>query len=263
LYSFANKGDGGESYAGLILSGNTLYGTTSLGGEGTVFAVNTDGTGFKVLHSFGGTGDTTFPLAPLILSGNTLYGTTGLGGNGTVFKVNTDGTGYSILYRFTGGTDGARPQAGLILSGNTLYGTAFAGGSGYGTVFQVQTDGTGFNTLYSFTAGDDGAHPYGGLLLVGTTLFGTTQYGGSAGNDGVIFSISLPAGPPQLTITPSEANVILTWPTNAIGFALQSTTNLVSQVWTTNLPAPVMLNGQYTVTNPISGGQKFFRLSQP
>ncbi len=29
-----------------------------------------------------------------------------------------------------------------------------------------------------------------------------------------------------------------------------------------HLPAPVVVNGQYTVTNPISGKQQFFRLSQ-
>src|SRR5258706_9545402 len=47
--------DGASPYAGLILSGNTLYGTTSDGGSsvwGTVFRVNTDGTGFTNLHSF-------------------------------------------------------------------------------------------------------------------------------------------------------------------------------------------------------------------
>ena len=74
-----------------------------------------------------------------------------------------------------------------------------------------------------------------------------------------IFSISLP---PQLTITPATANVVLSWPTNFTGFTLQSTTNLASTVWSTNLPAPAVVNGQYTVTNPISGTQQFFRLSQ-
>src|ERR1019366_8175047 len=47
--------DGANSYAGLLLSGNTLYGTASGGGAytfGTVFAVNTDGTGFTTLYSF-------------------------------------------------------------------------------------------------------------------------------------------------------------------------------------------------------------------
>jgi len=47
--------DGSLSYATLALSGNTLYGTTFNGGaasNGTVFAVNTDGTGFTKLHTF-------------------------------------------------------------------------------------------------------------------------------------------------------------------------------------------------------------------
>lgn len=71
---------------------------------------------------------------------------------------------------------------------------------------------------------------------------------------------------PRLTITPSGANVILTWPTNDAGFdftgyVLQSTTNLIlPTVWATNSPTPVVLNGQDTVTNPASGTQRFYRL---
>ena len=55
LYSFTGGSDGADPYAGLILSGNTLYGTANNGGSsgnGTVFAVNTDGTGFTTLYSF-------------------------------------------------------------------------------------------------------------------------------------------------------------------------------------------------------------------
>jgi hypothetical protein len=71
------------------------------------------------------------------------------------------------------------------------------------------------------------------------------------------------AATPQLAITRSGANVIVTWPTNVTGFTLQSTTNLVSPaVWTTVSPAPVVVNGQNAVTNPISGKQNFYRLSQ-
>jgi formylglycine-generating enzyme required for sulfatase activity len=67
----------------------------------------------------------------------------------------------------------------------------------------------------------------------------------------------------NLTIIRSAANVILTWPANATGFTLQSTTNLVSPaVWITVVPGPVVVNGNNTVTNPISGSQKFYRLSQ-
>ena len=70
---------------GLILSGNTLYGTAySWRHErhGTVFALNTNGTGFTTLYNFTATNpvlaptdDGANPVAGLTLSGNTLYGT--------------------------------------------------------------------------------------------------------------------------------------------------------------------------------------------
>jgi uncharacterized repeat protein (TIGR03803 family) len=159
-------------------------------------------------------------------------------------------------------SDGVNPEAGLILSGYTLYGTASGGGSsGYGTVFALYP---GFTTLHSFTGGSDGASPQAGLVLSGNTLYGTAAGGGSSGN-GTVFSLSFR---PQLTITPSGPNVILSWPTNVAGFdytgyTLQSTTNLVSPaVWSTNSPAPIVIAGQNTVTNPITGAQKFYRLVQ-
>src|SRR5438105_2552593 len=71
LHSFTGGSDGGRPYAGLIFSGNTLYGTTYFGGisdKGTVFAVNTDGTGFTILHNFNGSSDGWGPFAGLILS---------------------------------------------------------------------------------------------------------------------------------------------------------------------------------------------------
>src|SRR5258708_37906276 len=55
LYGFTGGNDGGAPYAGLILSGNTLYGTTTAGGSsgnGTVVAVNTEGSGFCNLYGF-------------------------------------------------------------------------------------------------------------------------------------------------------------------------------------------------------------------
>ena len=68
---------------------------------------------------------------------------------------------------------------------------------------------------------------------------------------------------PQLTITRSGVNVILTWPTNAVGFTLQSTTNLVSPVvWITVSPGPIVIGEQNLVINPISGKQNFYRLSK-
>ena len=255
-----------------------------IAGFGLILAGLATAQTFTGLHSFTATSssppygntDGASPYAGLISSGNTLYGTAQMGGssgNGTVFAINTDGTGFTNLHSFfrTSGNyltnnDGANPYAGLILSGNTLYGTVLQGGnSGKGTVFAVNTDGTGFTNLHSFTdllsyTNNDGANPFAGLILSGNTLYGTAQMGGSSGN-GTVFSLSLP--PPQLTIIPSGANVILTWPTNATGLSLQSTTNLLSPaVWTAVSPGPVVVNGQNTVTNPISGTHRLYRLSQ-
>ena len=98
LYSFSalqNKtnADGAVPLAALTCSGSALYGTALVGGaagNGTVFAIQLDGTGFTNLHSFAenGSGDGVSPRAPLILAEGRLYGTTAGGGatsNGTVF----------------------------------------------------------------------------------------------------------------------------------------------------------------------------------
>jgi uncharacterized repeat protein (TIGR03803 family) len=131
---------------GLILLGNTLYGTTgssfynSYFQAGTVFAINTDGTGFTNLYRFTGGSDGSDPFDGPILSGNKLYGTAYAGGSsnaGAVFAINIDGTGFTNLYSFTGGSNGANPYASLILSGNILYGTASGGSSGKGIVFAL------------------------------------------------------------------------------------------------------------------------------
>jgi uncharacterized repeat protein (TIGR03803 family) len=292
--------DGAFPIFGLLLSGTTLYGTANSGGTngyGTVFALNADGTGFTNLHSFteplgteGGYGtnsDGAYPWGGLIQSGNTLYGTTPVGGSngtGTVFAVNTDGTGFTTLYSFTSGSgsysdttnsDGAFPICTLLLSGNTLYGEANSGGSsGNGTVFALSTNGTGFTNLHSFTTlgteggyetNSDGAFPWTGLILSGNSLYGTAKSGGLHGS-GTVFSVTLPV--PQLSITASGTNVIMTWPTNAAGisfagYTLQSTLNLgATAAWNPVSPPPVVVNGQYFVTNPISGTQQFYQLSQ-
>lgn len=85
LHSFTYS-DGINPYAGLVLSGSTLFGTAGNGGnsyDGTVFAVNTNGTGFTTPHTFTNSPDGFSPHAGLISSGNTLYGTANGGTNGT------------------------------------------------------------------------------------------------------------------------------------------------------------------------------------
>src|ERR1044071_1511780 len=272
--------------AGLISNGNALFGTTYNGGSsrtdyGTVFTLNIDGTGFIIVHSFTGGKGGAYPRCGLMLSGSTLYGTTyggGSSGSGTIFKVNTDGTAFSVLHSFSAlnfttkgaiNNDGANPVAGLVLSGNTLYGAASAGGPwGEGTLLSIAIDGTGFTILHNFTArpsapytNSDGAFPASALVLSAGTLYGTAYYGGNSGH-GTVFSLSFGSlNPPHLTIIPLGLKVFLSWATNSPGFTLQSTTNLLSAAWST-VSGAVVLDGQNTVTNPLSGTERFFRLFQ-
>jgi uncharacterized repeat protein (TIGR03803 family) len=186
----------GDSHAGLVLSGSTLYGTAAVGlgfrpsPVGTVFKVNTDGTGFVTLHIFsanvGGVGGC--PEGCLIVSGGTLYGTSKYGdGMGNVFSMDTAGNNFVPVHSFTGASDGRYPMAGLVLSSNTLYGTT-AGEYGDGTVFKVNTDGTQFTTLHTFTGGSDGNGSVSTPVLSVSTLYGTAS-GGTYG-DGTVFKVN-------------------------------------------------------------------------
>jgi uncharacterized repeat protein (TIGR03803 family) len=207
-YHFTGGCDGANSKAGVVVSGNTIYGTANGGGcsnWGSVFRVRTDGGGFVTLHSFTNVPDGAYPRAGVTLSSNVLYGTTEYGGtytNGTVFKVTTNGTGYTVLHSFGGGQDGANPYGGVVLSGNTLYGTAHFGGDlGFGTIFKLDTDGKNFTTLHTFSYyGSDGGSPSAGLVMSGGTLYGTAAGGGDGGygtvfklnTNGSLFTVLLP-----------------------------------------------------------------------
>jgi uncharacterized repeat protein (TIGR03803 family) len=298
LYSFTatdpitgTNSDGSGVTADLALSDNTLYGATYLGGSsgsGTIFKLNSDGSGFATLHTFTPTSPPSQPNGGLLLSGNTLYGTTisgGSSGGGTVFRLNTDGTGFTTLYSFTAtdpitgaNNDGFSPNGELVLWGNSLFGTATQGGnSGNGTVFAVNTDGTGFTVLHTFSGGgrisyvsygvpltiwtnSDGSAPLAGMILSGNTLYGTTWTGG-AGDGGTVFSISLL---PQLTITPADGTVLVSWPTNNLGFVLETSSSLgASQSWSIFTgPAHVFGDQNVVAADPANRSQ-FFRLRKP
>ena len=67
---------------------------------------------------------------------------------------------------------------------------------------------------------------------------------------------------PWIFLTTSASNRVLMWLTNFTGFTLQSTTNVGSPAWSTVSSTPAVVNEQYTVTNPVSGSQMFFRLAK-
>jgi uncharacterized repeat protein (TIGR03803 family) len=295
--NFINS-DGGLPFGGLVLAGDTLYGTTDEGGSaglGTLYAVSTNGTGFNAFYSVKATHTNAFGVTTnnggygsqcgLVASGAALYGTFEHGGNsgsGTIFSINTNSNGLNAFYNFSAygvngagfytNRDGVNPLSNLVLSGNTLYGTTANGGpDGSGTVFAINTDGTGFTTLHVFSAlaganytNSDGAYPLGGLLLVSNVLYGTTRYGGNQGG-GTVYALAFP---PNLGVLASGTNVVLSWPTNYAGFdyspfSLQSTTNLLPPtVWTNVSSVRGVFNGSFVVTNAATSAAQFFRLGQ-
>jgi uncharacterized repeat protein (TIGR03803 family) len=153
LYSFAEDGDGGNPGFGDLAfdqAGN-LYGTTIIGGGGTVFQLSpSNGTwSYTVLFAFSGPGNAPWSTLAWDQAGN-LYGTTASGGlysRGTISKLMPSNGGWveTDLYEFTGTDDGAFPLGSVTLdSSGNIYGTTRTGGDlndcypdGCGVVWEI------------------------------------------------------------------------------------------------------------------------------
>jgi len=206
----------GISPIGPLVAGadDYFYGTASAGGaqgNGTVFRVRFDGTGFETLFVFpelvansaglptnvnGAT-----PVAGLTDGGDgRLYGVTNLGGeqgNGTVYSFDPVGRVLTTLHHFDG-TKGARPTGELLLARNgSLVGTTTTGGTSaagavttFGTIFSIARDGTGFTSLRSFE-GSNGSAPTGRMLELNSTTFVGLAAGSGRCGQGVLYQFSL------------------------------------------------------------------------
>jgi uncharacterized repeat protein (TIGR03803 family) len=221
LYSFGTPPDGYYPEARLVLSDSTLYGTTYTDGTnhgGTIFKINTNGSGYATLHWFTNSPDGYSPQSELVASGSTLFGTTAFGGSngyGIIFSIATNGTNYTILHSFTNTPDGRYPYGGLVLDSGFLYGTTGSGGSNNnGTVFAISTNGSGYKVLHHFTsqlANTDGSLPKGTSTLNAGILYGTASGGGS-GNGGTLFQLNTNgtgfAVIRNFTFNPGDGNVL-------------------------------------------------------
>jgi uncharacterized repeat protein (TIGR03803 family) len=204
LHHFGGGNDGANLQAGILVgSDGMLYGATRAGGllgSGTLFKLNTDGSGYSAFYSFSGPDDGVDARGTLIEVSNRLYGTTSLGGgsaHGTVFGVNKDGSGFLLLRSFAGApTDGFDSWAGL-LSGTdgALYGTTRQGGSAsQGIIFKVNPNGSGYEVLHHFGGAGDGQQPWARVLEeTDGKLYGTARNGGTHIN-GTLFRLNKDGG---------------------------------------------------------------------
>ena len=153
LHEFDYGSEGGFMTVGVIPppiqgSDGLLYGATADGGsgDGAIYRMATDGSGFTVLHSFAGLGSGHKNTgggavhAPVVFgSDGQLYGVTqfgGTNGTGTAFRMASDGSGFTTLYNFPAVSRkginkvGAEPTGSVAFSqSGQLCGTALVGGS--------------------------------------------------------------------------------------------------------------------------------------
>lgn len=191
---------GSAGYEGSLLQiGTTLYGVRSgyyigfpgPGYLGSIYKVNTDGSGYSRFYNYEATGNS--PTGSLVSDGSYLYGMTYQGGQnnyGVVFRVKPDGSGYLKLLDFDGAKTGKHPGGSLIFDGTYLYGMTPEGGAkDMGVIFKIKTDGTGFNKLFDLD-GTIGSYPFGSLVFdnTKTILYGMTNSGGTK-SAGTIFTI--------------------------------------------------------------------------
>ena len=187
--------------------------------------------------------------------------------NAVPHSMNTDGAtsteapptcgspfGKGVWYKFT-------PQA----SGQVIVSTC---GSDFDTVLEVYTGGCGALMPLAGACNDDEGPACPGLQA--STSFaataGTTYwilvggYNGESGNLQILATL-IPAMP-RLSATLQANSIVLSWPTNAVGFVLESTTNLGPVAfWTAVTSTPDVTGSNYVVTiKTTAAPSKFFRL---
>jgi uncharacterized repeat protein (TIGR03803 family) len=214
LYHFLTNGIDGQPVNGTLVQGQDgkLYGMTSGGGTnivGTVFTINTNGTGYQVLHDFPYGPDPNgyyaqVPVANLVQAADGmlygLYVSVQYAYRGpVVFKLNTDGLGYEVIRVFTN-LPLSNIDAGFVQGRDgALYGTTDE------SVYKLGTNGVDFAMLHSFSnvfyidptiTNIDGYYSRSPLLQ-GTDdmLYGTTFEGGHRTTDnlygyGTVFKLS-------------------------------------------------------------------------
>ncbi len=209
----AAASDGLIAGKGRVFYGTTLFGGGGSGGDGTIFKLAPQASGYteSVLYTFKGGYDGSTPEG-IVLRNGALYGVTFAGGDpsgngglgwGTIFKLSPGKSAYteSVLYRFRGGLDAWEPLGPIALdkAGNIYGASAFGGARNDGAVFKLAPGTSGYteSLLYSFPGGSRGILPEAGVTIdKHDSIYGTTMYGGSSagfcdGGCGTVYKLTL------------------------------------------------------------------------
>ncbi|MDB5972766.1 MAG: hypothetical protein JWQ90_5216 [Hydrocarboniphaga sp.] len=186
LHAFdSTNGDG--PIAPLVQTANgKLWGTTQFGGNpnciygcGVIFKMNTDGSGYKVVHFFTGKDGET-PRGIILASDGKLYGVTATdsnSGQGTIFVLDPASGALRTLYQFRRPI-GSNPYMLIEGSDGNLYGTTLYGSpKDAGILFRMTKTGV-LTTLHRF-GGSSGTGPTGIIQAQDGSFYGTTFAGGT------------------------------------------------------------------------------------
>jgi uncharacterized repeat protein (TIGR03803 family) len=214
--NLSKPANGTTPIGGLLIDGDTMYGTTSAGGEhgsGVLNKLSTSGSGFQVLHQFAGYQgqQTGGPQGELLLGQDGfIYGTQFGGGKydqGTIFRISKTGSGFEVLHDFLGtiqpgnSTDGADPEGRLAQGADgTIYGTTTFGGTptGYGTAWSLKLTGGKwvYKQLRRFAAGshfNDANLLHAGLVIDTNGVLYGADAGGGVYQGGAVYELTPPA----------------------------------------------------------------------
>ena len=242
-------------------SGDVLWAKSAGGPEADYgMAIASDGSGCHVTGSYS---------APCTFGGVTLT-------NGGIFIAKYDSSGNMFWAKSAG--SGSDSSSGIAVDGaaNCYVTGNYSGPSTFGGItltntglFVAKYDSSGNvpwaktavgSTRGNAIAADSVGNCYvaGGLYYSGTfdniTL---TDSGNNPNADILVTKI----GRPWVKILRNASQLTFAWTTNVTGFALESATNLPAGAnWTAVTNTPVRVGDQFTVTNSISGTNKFYRL---
>lgn len=206
---------------------------------------------------------TTLKVAALAVAGGKLY----VGGNftrtGDAIDSNVsniarwDGTNWFTFGRGVGFTVRA-----LVVNGAEVYagGTIRNEARGFAAPGIAKWDGANWTPLGSGLSDPN----YGvamALGLRGADLFTGGIFsiaGGKPAEDLAIWHI-----PQSLQIALMTGKFLISWPTQAVNYVLQSSTVLSQSAWSAFPQVPQIVNGRYTVMSDLFGESSFFRLTQP
>lgn len=205
----------GVNYSYIIMNGSTIYVTAAYGGAcscgngGTLFKINSDGTGYQTLIDFNAASPAVGVYPGLIsIIDNKLIGGTGSGlsnNAGAIFSVNLNGTNLTKILEKGGSNPLIDYITGYDNNGNyVVIGNATGGTFGQGYFFWMNTDGSNFNIMNQTQTSDNGVFK-GEMLLINNTVYGNLSNGGAVA--GEIYKFILPSTP---DIQISSANTINT-----------------------------------------------------